>query len=55
MNYSNAEIRAMLKELGKVRRDIGRKELKRRQAKQVLNAIGFFLFTGAVVVVLLSL
>ncbi|KKK90816.1 hypothetical protein LCGC14_2719220 [marine sediment metagenome] len=52
---SIAEIRAMLRELGRVRREVGKRELRRRQVKQILNALGYLLVLAAVVFVALNL
>ncbi len=51
----DAEIEAMLRELGRVRRAAGHRELRKRQATHLLNALGYLIVTAAVVIVLLSL
>ena len=52
---SDAKVRAMLRELGRVRREVGKRELRRRQVKQILNALGYLLVLAAVVFVALNL
>lgn len=49
------DIRDRLIELGRARQEIGRRALRRRQAKQVLNLMGYLLLPTIVVVVLLSM
>ena len=54
-SISDAKVRAMLRELGRVRREVGKRELRRRQVKQILNALGYLLVLAAVVFVALNL
>ncbi len=54
-SISDAKVRTMLRELGRVRREVGKRELRRRQVKQILNALGYLLVLAAVVFVALNL
>ena len=54
-SISDARIRTMLRELGRIRREVGKRELRRRQVKQILNALGYLLVLAAVVFVALNL
>ena len=49
------DIEILLRELGRVRQDVGRRALRRRQVNEVLKFVGYVAFTVGAVYVLLSL